>query len=177
MLGGDGFVARLFGGLDLGGDMLQSATVTLTDAQIKALPTTPVALVAGVVNRIVVPTQGVLSKAFAASYTNIGADAYLEVVTQSNWDVLDLLLNVSATGRTDLTNWLTAGQALHFLSPLPQAELLPGLHTNLATFEYGAGDVAAPIVLKLSGNPGDLTGGDPANQLAITVFFLTVALL
>lgn len=132
-----------------------SLKTILTDAQIKALPTTTIELV---------PAQE--GKLFHV----LGAFCLLDNQNggYSNWDSLPFriftgtdnqVLNAVADPIED-----TDGPVWYI-----KFDNEIGIYNNVPI-------VQGPISLKLTNPSGDLTGGDPANTLAVTVFYSIVDL-
>lgn len=133
--------------------LIKKATVTLTDAQIKALPTTPVQIVAAPgADKVAVVQACLLSvNTMGGAYTNFASGVMTCVMGGSN--VVD---NVSSDTLLD-----------------SEQEIV----WHLPAQEWGA-EAANAInqSIQLSGSDvaGDFTGGDPANTLTVTVFYTIV---
>lgn len=153
-----------------GDDLLQVASVTLTDAQIKALPTTPVEIVAapGAGKFIAVVYAVLVIDTMAAAYTNIDAEAA--------W----LALQVDGRSITNRYDELDQGalastaQAVIILSPLE-------LNNNGSLNASWPGDVSdlanQPLVAFFNnGGSGAFTGGDDDNSLKVVVYYVEVEL-
>jgi len=157
------------------------ATVTLTDAQIKALPTTSVTLVAAPgVGQIILPLRGLLTTSFVAPYTNINAaGAFLSIAlgvfpaTNVPFSFIPndaAIVAGSPTGFSDL-----------FTSTTPKRQdLVPWANTE-GVDQWGPITGAnarttvdnQPLVIGVDNQgDGDLTGGDPANTLTVTGYYL-----
>lgn len=148
-----------------------SASVTLTDAQIKALPTTPVELVAapGAGKILLILSAFMLLDTSAGAYTNV---------------------NAAATGGVDI-----GGAYGNFMQVLDPAGLVPALEgTDVLAFKldtavyisgdqvynnvaaYTVGDyVNTPIIIDLeNSSDGNFTGGNAANTLKVTALYTII---
>lgn len=157
--------------------LLRRATVTLTDAQIKALPTTPIQILeAQGVNKAILPVLC----AFAGNgiggnpYTNINADAYMALRNESDADVFDLIINDSSIPLTHVEDLLGGvGQPDKFAATVtPFAPgffqgwgVIPTVHPR-STVE----NQAYKLALDNMGS-GDLTGGDAEATLIISLAY------
>lgn len=160
---------------------IMTATVTiLTNAQIKALPTTPITLLtapaSGYQNRFHGATLAI--DASAGAYTNVdtalaslniktGAGAQLALGPQNN--------STLTTPLARLTTFLGATDKLVMLNPYSEAVQVSGagssgyvqpvVSSSLADYE------AEAITISLDNNSaGDLTGGNAANTLRVTIY-------
>lgn len=156
---------------DLG--LLQSATVELTDAQIKALPTTGIQIVAAPgENKLLLPVAAYIRGVTAAggAYTNIG---------DIGWN---LIWEDGVFATSPLQPSFVGGENTDMI----QQFLIPNTYVSgVATFSGLAftGDafdstniINKPLVLKDSWNTGDYTAGNAANTLKVTVYYIIVDL-
>jgi hypothetical protein len=161
---------------DPGGAVVQtvySTSVTLTDAQIKALPTTPINILpapgAGVLNHI----HGALFVASfsAGAYTNLSANPFFQVV----WDAENNYINATLFAGEEM---FLAGNNIAYCLPYmtvtgdagqPGAAVRSSAEfgeTINRTVDIGAGNVAE----------GDFTGGNVANTLKVTVYYSPITI-
>jgi hypothetical protein len=149
-----------------------AATVSLTDAQIKALPTTPITIVsapaAGYRNKLIGASLRLTST--SGAYTNIDtADAYiaffLDTVRVSSY-----IYNLTAGSVTKLTDFLGAAH-IKVADMIPLVDQAVSAMGSVATLE------AEALVLKVYNNAaGVLTGGNAANTLKATAYYAVEAL-
>lgn len=161
----------------LSGDSVETATVELTNAQIKALPTTGIEIVAAQgPGKLIVPVITVLHVDTAAgAYTNVSGDA-------SSFARLWYGVNDFASLRTDrglagfdLTSVFVNGRVTVF-SPMllvgtssPPAIVAPDIYA-------GSDIINEPIVLKVNNTDGDFTGGNAANSMQVVCNYIVVDL-
>jgi hypothetical protein len=156
---------------------IKRASVTLTNAQVKALPTTPIQIVAAPgVGMIVVPFYAWFAVNWTADYTNINALARIGV-GYSGALASVLAQFYETTG--DVSNLLADG-ASHsgFLS------------SNSTPFDTGNGVLALSGVGQFHDEPGvintaleifaanptagNFTGGNASNTIKVTVLYTTI---
>jgi hypothetical protein len=158
-------------GVDLGAGDIQVATVIVTDAQIKALPTTPIVLIPDPgVGKIILVLFAFLhwSPSDYVPYTNIDPTAQIfsgvlmPVFSEVDEGAVSGMLATSGLGNAVMV----AEQTL---------TVAPGRLTR-PNFDWGDGDIDGPFQLTAqNGSAGPFTGGDPTNVLSITVFYATIA--
>lgn len=160
-----------------GGGLLLSATVTLTDAQIKALPTTGVAeLVAapGAGKKIVPSFATITCDTSANPYANVDAACYMPIAL-GNDDVefLSTIQNYATASFSSADTLLSSGGPRSFLlAQLPGAWAVVGAAFTPQPIDGGENE--ALNLFCDNGGSGDFTGGDPANSLTVTVFYVVV---
>jgi hypothetical protein len=168
-----------------GGSLVQRATVTLTNAQIKALPTTRITIIAAPGAGFWTRVLGVdyASDTSAGAYTNLDAtycDLFVGYAGSADYAggyvVDDAASTPALTLLTDVLG--IAGQRL--IAGIPYAEVF--------TVIGGAGYVVAPqnarsarenvalVVGSDNNGSGDYTGGNAANTLTVTVYFVVETL-
>lgn len=153
-------------------------TLTLTNAQIKSLPTTPIALTpVAAAGKLFVFARAIIVATFPVGYDAANADAALYVAPI--WE------DGSQSATASQSLWNSSG-ALG--NGLPETNALDDALANGALFELqpfgsGAQTTAGPNVIAQEGyrlaiaawNDGvDFTGGDDANKLTVTLFYLEV---
>jgi hypothetical protein len=158
---------------------IQIATVSLTDSQIKALPTTPITF--GVTSG-----TGFWNHIIAISYNfDTNAGAYTNLNT--TFAALNIVSSITVTGPvndststpalTTLTTLLaSAGKRIHTpLVPYSEGFAVAGSSSWVLSpvFEThaGADDNAFSVTLDNNGS-GNLTGGNAANSLKIRVIYI-----
>lgn len=152
---------------------ISTVVVTLTDAQVKALPTTAVQILAAPgVGLLTVPLHVTLRLTWVADYTNIAATALLLVENGTNASTCNL--DESVGGSVSLL--LASGEAS--TAWLPAQATAPAAAGNFVLGEAGMldGDVwnKAVSVRATNAASGDFTGGNAGNALKITLAYYTV---
>jgi hypothetical protein len=145
------------------GASIQSATVTLTDAQIKALPTTYIEVVAAPGIRKMLVLQSALIQFYISggNYTNVDIGSYL-IIGYGDWAVDASSIVLFSGSENNLFSVLTTAQ---------DGDLTAGYLTA------GNNTLQENIALKvISSNSGNFTGGNPANTLKVTVYYVVVDL-
>lgn len=152
------------------GGSLLSATVTLTDAQIKALPTTPIEVVAAPgAGKIVIPTQAVLYFDFTAQYTNINVAAYLGVLQNGSSGLLSLLNEAIGSGVSTFLQYGEDAVATLTQPRILQSSAIAG-HVNPASDMVNT----SLRVEAFNDTDGNFTGGNAANTIKVTVYYIVV---
>lgn len=135
-----------------------SEVVVLSDTQIKSLPNTPVEIVPAPGNgKMIMPVGVVMSSHQVAAYENVSA---------SNYTAFTFMLSgFGVYGVKNIYSFLTFGADC----------VLPGSPINLVSVTAGTDSLSEfdnrPLTLALDNEYGNLTGGDPANTLTITVYY------
>ena len=148
---------------------MTSATVTLTDAQIKALPTTPIQI-------LPTPAAGkiylVISAVFYVdtrngAYSNINSDFFCALVTDDWYD------NVSHQLQARMFNRTTRSLAFSNYAELAS----PSSHGQVAFGEDYEDSYDQPINLYCDNlSDGDFTDGDASNSMKVTVHYIELTL-
>lgn len=172
----DGTDAEVGAGGGGGSLVLALGSATLTDAQIKALPTTPVTLVAAPgAGKVLVPVHAVLALRWTGDYSNINAAATLTLGTGNNATMAVLSESVNSAVTLLLAN---ASNTVSLMLP----EGYVGASTFAPIFSSPGGDLDTSFInqpLGLSAtNPaaGNFTGGNAANSLKVSVLYYTLTL-
>lgn len=149
---------------------VQKGTITLTNAQIKALPTTGIEILpAPDTNEVYVPIYMTLGFAWTADYTNIDGAAVFNTQYTSNDDLFMAQLHEATYG--DLTNLLAQGEP-RFARVPPYAQINEIETTLRAEIKQWTDLKASPVRVKmLNGAAGDLTGGHADNTLQVTIYY------
>ena len=173
------FVTKLtavFGSGGGGASIIQSATVTLTDAQIKALPTTGVEIVAAQgVNTIINPLNAVIVFNWAADYTNIDGACQLFIQADSGNSTLDFLRQADGNVVSD---FFANGSSTFINIQSNQKVANINGNTTVANSPAFISDFENQgLSIKINnGASGNLTGGNAANTLKVTVYYTVVDL-
>jgi hypothetical protein len=147
------------------------ATVSLTNAQLKALNTTPIVIVAAPGSgKAIIPLSAMAVLTWVANYTAIDPSAVFAITHDGI--LPSTLAPAYETPDSNVTNLLANGSggvsvfgpvALTSAALTPQPELNMGL-SNLA------------VLVQLFNNGADLTGGDAGNALVVSVLYLILNL-
>lgn len=165
--------------------LISVVTASLTDAQIKSLPTTPVELFpAPGDGKLIVPFVAVARMEWHADYGNINATSSISVDLTAN--VLGALAENTLSGVSALLAGGGPDGTLVFftIQQLAQTISTPVAPTN--HFHSGKADsgfydsdiVNKPMrILAENVGDGDFTGGDAANVLRITIFYAVIEVI
>jgi hypothetical protein len=152
-----------------------SKSITLTNAQIKTLPTVPQVIVPAteVLNYSGLPTRlplplffSVTLNSLAGAYTNVGAAAYYVLAIGSDWSLdglqadQNLMINLASAVRG-------IGAANSFHEVLNSGFIAPLTMTN-GSLQDNA------LAIALSTDNGNLTGGNVANSMKVTVLYTII---
>ena len=149
--------------------LLHQATVALTDAQIKALPTTAIEIIPATASKMSLPCFSTARLEWTADYTNIDGAAQLLLRTGGN----SFLAAIAREGDFGSVSSLLAGgeSVTSIVTPVAytgtsnETEGVPGYYNT---------DIGVNVkIVALNGAAGDFTGGNAANLLHIsTVYYL-----
>lgn len=143
-----------------GGSSYLVASVELTDAQIKALPTTYIEVVpAQGAGKLIVVQCVLIEFYFSVTYTNVTGGSYL-ICGYGNWDVDASSIVLFVGSANNVFSVLTSAQ-----DGDSAAEYLSASRNTLQD------NVALKII---SSNTGDFTEGNAANTLKVTVYYVVV---
>lgn len=160
----------MFPGLAGGGtSLVLSATVELTDAQIKALPSERVEIVPAPATgkALLYITSFFQINTSAGAYTNVDADGRIYIDYGGELASLPAILPSGANLRT----WV--------LPPASQFGQNPSVLStfNSVNIARSTGIDETPLYIKIDNNgAGDFTGGNAANTLKVTVYYVVVDL-
>ena len=158
------------GGGSGGASALSLGSATLTDAQVKALPTAAVTVVAAPgAGKTLVPIHCVLVMAGTTDYTNLDATSRLWVDVGGNGDYMT---NFDSGAGTQVSSLLTGVPELAICAAQQQSPVLsPYVPNSPAALEN------LPLVIQASnGAAGNFTGGNAANSLKVSVLYYTLTL-
>lgn len=184
---GEGWRVMTSAGIVLSGtasSLMQTSIVTLTNAQIKALPTTSIPLIVapGVGYRNRVLDASIYLHGSAGAYTNIDATyASLWIGPAVTTYLTNDIANDSAVGLTKLATFLGGGDVFADLG-VPYAVSIAGnAPSDVEYIQCGAFPALAalenqPVYVGLDNNgSGNLTGGNAANTMKATVYYTVEA--
>lgn len=154
-----------------GGSSYLSATVTLTDAQIKALPTTYIEVVATPgANKLLVFIKAVLFFDFEVGvwfYGNVSSNNAMFISYDDDF--------YDASNYSRLTSESAPAVSIVSSSNKPNSTDYP--NSTLTEVNSVYGDIVnRPLKLVMYNDDGDLTGGNAANTLKVTVYYVVVDL-
>jgi hypothetical protein len=160
-----------------GGTGLTLSSVTVTDAAMKASPTSAVTLVAaqGVGTRVV-PVFVDWQMHLAAAYTNINADSYAQITYTNGHAWSNYVANDSTLGYTYLTGLIGAIQDASALFQ-PYALSEPIFQWGNLVYVYPTTSLESNLAVTFSivnGGSGNLTGGSGSNTHRFNVLWTTV---
>ncbi len=159
-------------------DAMLQTQVTLTDAQIKALPTTPVTLIAAPgAGKLLVFHGALIKKSTAAgAYTNLSLPATqpLVAIYISNMSNPTAPLGNSSASTPNLT-LLTALMAADtngfWITPSANIYYSAGNAFIESSQNYATTDINTTLIIKATNGAGNFTGGNAANTWVVTVFY------
>lgn len=155
------------------------ATVSLTDAQVKALPTTPIQLVAapGAGFRIQL-LQASISANLTGVYTNVNASAYCVLALAAN-EISNYIANDATTSpilsdatKLFATNTLSTAIFVNFSQVTTPAANQWGNAVNVNALDFQ--NQALNLTVNNNG-AGNFTGGNAANAFAVHVLYTVVS--
>jgi hypothetical protein len=165
-----------------GSDVQHQDTITLTNAQILALPTTAVEVLAAPgANKLIVPLVILLHMKWVADYGNINATAMLKADLAGNFivglreSVLSGITSLLAGGGPDGT-WVSLGLN-NAIAQGVTTTATPNINTHTHPIGadsgfYDADLVNVPLTISMDNQgSGVLTGGDADNELQVSAAY------
>jgi len=158
---------------------IKMAQVTLTDAQIKALPTTAVTLITATGSGTFIKVISVVyaSNFTAGAYTNLNAtyvdlSLFLDTYYASYGFVKDTTTTPPITSITDM--FASASVKIYEMGQPSVVAFAgaPGYATNINMASSGA--LNQPLTVKADNSGSNFTGGNSANTLKVTVLYLVL---
>lgn len=147
------------------------ASVTLTNAQIQALPTTPITLVAAPGANKIIKLIGADARSdfTAGAYSNVSSNASMYLALDAT-NLHQVSTQTAAADRTTLfstnaRNWSFDPDQAQTSGTAGQSKFAT-LNQNFTT-QY----VNQPLVLTMTNTAGNLTAGNAANSLVVTVTY------
>jgi hypothetical protein len=115
--------------------------------------------------------------ASAGAYTNVDTGAYLYVESSGNNLMSNYLANDAGLSLTYLTDFLGATPSVAMLSVFEDTQAPADGWGNLASAVPRANMTNASLRIEINnGGSGNLTGGNAANTLAVTVVYLDLSI-
>lgn len=154
--------------------VFKQATVTLSDGQIKALPTTPVEILpAPGPGKMIFPIGGIIYFHWSGNYGNIASNSALVVAHANGFNLLTAVFEND--GSTSVSNILNDDE--DYMAILtPRSNVGIGSQT-ISRYDYAPNfDNRNITVAAYNGFNGNFTGGDPANTIKVTVYYAIVDL-
>lgn len=151
--------------------LLHQASVTLTNAQIKALPTNGNGITivgAAGAGTIMMPQFAMLKCASVAAYTNIDVNTEASIWLSSAVECVKL----SNTTNTTIATLLGASEASMYAYSPAESQIVSTVTGGFPM--YGSDVDNVEMVFRIvNGSPtSDFTGGNAANSLTVTVAYL-----
>lgn len=155
-----------------------SRTITLTDAQVKGLNSTPVGIVPAPASGQVIDFLRIyLVSHITTPYTNIGVNSYIYFLLGS------VDLNAFVNNTTDLDTLLGVGGGSGLFRTSSIIPVGPSLNVNEATSgtgqpvgSFSTNDLLGEALNISYNNAGALTAGNAANTLSVTVLYTVIDL-
>lgn len=140
------------------------ASVTLTDAQIKALPTTPVEIVAAPgAEKIMIGVGATLITNFTEVYTNLGATSLIQNLTASMTPIRAFTNVLETTSRTVISIGSKSNSNETIGSYASTRAYSFAVNGPWQIYAENSGEAFEPL--------GDFTGGNAANTLTVSVLY------
>jgi hypothetical protein len=163
-----------------GFDILRWTSTTLTDAQIKALPTTPITLVSapGSGKRIKVIGAALRVDSTAGAYTNIDA-TYSAIAVYylgdfSQWATAGVVDDSTATPSLARRTTLSGGTGIGSADLPPYVDIFTQGWTVPNIVGSGVSENKALAIAADNDGTGNFTGGNAANTLRVDVTYLVL---
>jgi len=176
------------GWVAMGGATLLKSVTTLTNAQIKALPSATVQLTVAPASgyKLRIFNATVVKRGTAGAYTNVNAAAIFSIEYGNyNWAVNPIYNDATQTAfTTRLTDFLgVADDGVHHLAEFAQAGNGTVGNSGGAQWNQAGGydypssfDGQAAVVRMDNAGSGNLTGGNAANTMTITLYYVVEAI-
>lgn len=154
---------------------IRKSIVTLTDAQIKALPTTSIELVAapGSGSRILFLFADLNINAAAGAYTNISNDGYIYIGNGAADATSGYIANDNTLTSpiTYLTSFLSANHKIAYLQQWQSMREQNDWGLLGAPYLFSGYDNATLELFAINA-AGNYTGGNAANSLIVSVYYV-----